>query len=360
LVLCALALTVPGWTAGRADSPTPAPVTGRLLLLENEHTLEGTIERQGDQYRVRRSVGELWIPSDQVLHLCNNYAEAYTFLRSRANLRDADEHLRLAHWCQMHGLRPQALQEAREAVALRPEHAESRRLLRNLERLVTSPPTAAAAHSVDEPDGNLPPPPVDNESLSIFITRVQPILMNACANCHATGRGGDFKLVRTYDHSLTNRRSALQNLTAVLAQVNKDRPTTSRLLVKAVSVHGEMAQPVFKSHETSACRTLEEWVRSTVEHNPQLRDGSPAPAPATVVSTGTRPTVEFASAKTESKPAEPAPQKPSAPVAPAPPPAPVKPTEAATPTLTEPVDAYDPAIFNQQAHPSKKVETGKQ
>jgi hypothetical protein len=353
-VVLALAVAAPAWWDARAESPTPA--TGRLLLLENEHTLEGVIDRLGDQYRVRRSVGELWVPGANVLCLCNSYAEAYTFLRGRANLRDADEHLRLAHWCQLHGLRPQALQEAREAAALRPEDAECRRLVQNLERLVASPPATAAAHPAEEPDSTPLPPPVDNESLSTFITRVEPILMNACANCHATGRGGDFKLVRTYDHSLANRRAAAQNLSAVLAQVNKDKPQASRLLIMAVSVHGEMAKPIFKSHETPACRTLEDWVRSTVEHNPQLRAAAPAPP----VAEEAHRTGEFAVAKSGIKPAEPAiapspaPEKPAAAVAPTPGPETAKTTVAPAPATTEPADAYDPAIFNQQAHPSKK------
>ena len=45
--------------------------------------------------------------------------EAFAYLRTRANLRDPDEHLRLAYWCQLHGLRKHALEEAKEAVNLR-------------------------------------------------------------------------------------------------------------------------------------------------------------------------------------------------------------------------------------------------
>ena len=72
------------WLTGQATEPAPVRATGRVLILENERTLEGDIERQGDQYRVRRSIGETWVPGTKVLRLCDNNEEAYLYLRSRA------------------------------------------------------------------------------------------------------------------------------------------------------------------------------------------------------------------------------------------------------------------------------------
>ena len=44
------------------------------------------------------------------------------------------------------------------------------------------------------------------DALCAFNTRVQPVLMNACANCHTTGKGGSFKLTRAAaDSPLTSR-----------------------------------------------------------------------------------------------------------------------------------------------------------
>ena len=56
-----------------ADSPTPAdrrPAHGKVLVLENDQTLAGDIERAGDLYRVRRLIGETTVPADRVLRLC--------------------------------------------------------------------------------------------------------------------------------------------------------------------------------------------------------------------------------------------------------------------------------------------------
>jgi len=151
-----LAVTLGGLALRAVDSPEP-PTTGHVLILENGRTLQGDIERQGSQYCIRRSLGETaiggssfptdhqarlagsgvaetWIPADQVTRLCASLEEAYDYLRRQANLRDPDERMRLARWCQQHQLPEQALAEVTAAVELRPHNAEYRRLLQSLQR----------------------------------------------------------------------------------------------------------------------------------------------------------------------------------------------------------------------------------
>jgi hypothetical protein len=316
-------------------------------VLDNERTLEGDIERVGDRYRVRRSVGELWVPGENVLRLCANLEEAYRFLRGRANLRDADEHLRLANWCMCHGLRPQALAEVREAVELRPGHAASRRMLHNLERSANLTATVAT-HAPEEPEPAVSPPPVNSESLSQFVTRVQPTLMNACGNCHATGRGGAFKLTRAYEIGLGSRKITYQNLAATLAQVDVARVSASPLLQKAVSIHGDMAQPPFKNREAAAYRTLEDWVTKTIAENEELRERSgtvaQAPPAAHTVPVETTPAAfDNHAARPSTVKAVPAAATETQAKAPAP--------AAQAQDPAAPVDPFDPIIFNRQMHP---------
>src|SRR5947209_8520781 len=74
--LCALALLVPGrFPAWAADPVTPLKA-GRVLVLENARILEGDIERVGDQYRIRRTIGETWLPADKAQCLCADLEEA--------------------------------------------------------------------------------------------------------------------------------------------------------------------------------------------------------------------------------------------------------------------------------------------
>lgn len=330
------AFVLPLWTAGRAADPVVAPTEkGRVLLLRNERVLEGDVERVGSQYRVKRQLGETWVPAAQVLHLCADFDAALAFLRGRANLRDPDERLRLAQWCHLYGLSRQAIAEVEAAVHLRPEHRESRRLLEHLQQ------TAARATAPQEPTASaepetvdLPSVELDAEAIAHFSTRVQPILMNACANCHATGRGGSFKLTRVYSEHSLNRKTVQQNLASVLAQVNPQRPLGSPLLTKSVTAHGELVQAPLKGRQAVPYRTLEDWVRRTIETSPQMQEPG-------------RPTNEQPPPPTETPFAEDR--------VGASPPAPVVPMPAAKPPIEPepslPVDPFDPVEFNRQKHP---------
>ena len=328
-----------------ADAPPAdaAPTRGRVLVLENEQTLCGDVEKVGDLYHVRRLIGETAVPADRVLRLCGDMEEAYAFVRGRANLTDPDEHLRLAEWCRLNGLHEQAVAEVQAAVDLRPDHAPSRRLLAYLQE--SKPSQAASQPAHDESAADAPNGSVDltEEALGQFATKVQPILMNACANCHANGRGGAFKLTRIYDSAVLNRKTMQQNLAAVLAEVNLGQPQNSPLLCKAVSVHGPLEQAPLKNRQAGAYRTLEEWVKNTLADNPQLLDASPAraaaPAPpaAPAPSPGVRPTAfsdQTTPGKAENPPA----------LAPAP---------AAAHEPAEPPDPYGPDAFNRQFHADK-------
>jgi hypothetical protein len=333
------------------------PSTGKVLVLEGDRTLEGDIERVGDQYRVRRTVGETWLPASRVLRLCADNADALNYLRSRTNLDDPDERLCLAQWCVDHGMQEQALAEVQAAIQMRPGHAASMHLLERLKKQpVATPAPAPVLPPGDEVDS---PAPVDltAEALAQFTTKVQPILMNACAGCHAAGRGGSFKLTRLGDGFTRNRKTIQQNLAAVIAYVNPQEPQNSRLLTKAVSIHGDMDKaPPLPNRQAPAYRTLEEWVRRTMENNPQIRDHvvaleAPTPQPEPKL-----PSDGFAS---EQRPGTtpaatdeaPTPNATGQPSAIAPPKAPRNPDEK--PSAAQPVDPYDPDEFNRQEHPDR-------
>jgi hypothetical protein len=335
----------------------PSPSRGRVLILKNEHTLEGDVERVGDRYRVRRSGGETWVPSNEALGVAASLPDAYSFLRARANVDDADERLRLANWCRLHGLREQAMAELRAAEQLRPDDIHTKRLMQYLkqEASALAGPKPVAPKIEPRTSDSLPSVEVTTECLSLFATRVQPILMNTCASCHATGRGGKFRLTQVYDDSPGNRRTLEQNLAAVLAEINLGQPEASRLLTKAVSDHAHTGQAPIKDRKDPPYRTLEKWVKLTVESNPQLRDSQPA-SEKSVPSTASEKRPAAVESKTtwgaDSRPPE------SVGVPTTPGPVPVSRTTPASPPSpppATPADPYDPEPFNQQAHP----ETGK-
>jgi hypothetical protein len=271
--LCGLAVLLPAWGILWATDAVTTRTTGRVLVLVNERTLEGEIQREGDEYCVRRTSGEVWVPASKVLCLCASWDEAYGYLRTQANLRDPDERMRLGRWCQLHGLRKQALIEVNAAADLRPEDPEAHRLQRLLRRAVaisSQQEPEAAPQPVAALPASLPPVDISQESMTAFIGQVQPILMNACASCHATNRGGEFKLMRSYHGGMLNQRATQYNLSAVMAQIDVNRPRISPLLVKAISSHGHTNQAPLRGRQTPAFQHLEEWVETTLADNPQL------------------------------------------------------------------------------------------
>jgi hypothetical protein len=340
----ALLLAAPVLNSVYAADPVPPRSSGHVLLLDSERVIEGDIDRDGDQYRVRRNVGETRVPSSNVLQLCHNLEEAYDFLRARANLRDGDERMRLARWCHLHNLRQQALAEARAACELRPQSPECRRLRDNLERaaVVMGPPSPA--QNPAPADLSSPPPiEVNSDSMGWFATRVQPILMNTCATCHVPAKGGNFRLTRCYEDGMVNRRATQQNLASVLAQINVQHWESSPFLTKAVSVHGEASQPPIKNRDSKAYKALEEWIRTTLVNNPQLRDRPTALAAVSL--SQSEPRTEAQPHKAESVFAELAPPPNKAREGTG-----TSPSPSAGADPKPPVDPFDPAIFNQQQH----------
>jgi len=337
--LIPLLLSAAAFTAPAAPSPADmGPTRGKVIILENEQPLVGDIERVGDAYRVRRLIGETTVPADRVLRLCADMDEAFRFVRGRANLSDPDERLRLAEWCRLNGLHEQAVAEVKAAVQLRPDHVPSRRLLSYLQE--SGPIKQASPKEAEEAAANARVSiDLTEEALGQFAVRVQPILMNACANCHANGRGGAFKLTRSYNSAVLNRKTLQQNLAAVLGEVNLVQPQNSLLLSKAVSVHGSQEQAPIKNRQAAAYQQLEYWVWATLADNPQLRDeavqNAAAAAPASAQATS-----PFAEVRT------PASDKPRAAVEAVGKPAPAK-------EAPEPPDPYSPDDFNRQFHSEK-------
>jgi hypothetical protein len=342
LLLLLVAIPAGSLTAAPPDTPT----SGKFLVLRNGRTLEGDIQLVDDLnsasvYRVRRNGGETLIPANQVLRLFPDTEAAYQFLRTKENLKDPDARLQLARWCLEFNLRKQAEEEASVALVLRPGDPEIKELLQRIQQppAVASQPPVKPAPAPEEP-----PVAIDMtaEALGQFTHKVQPILINACASCHAAGRSGSFILKRPSDVPLLNHQANQHNLAAVLGQINYVQLAASPLLTKAVTVHGGSDQAALKGGRQSIpYQTLEEWLRMTIATNPQLSQHAgitavPPPPPAP-----TQHPSAFAAAKTVAAP----PTVGELSVAPPPP------SPAAKPMESTSGDPFDPSEFNRQAHP---------
>lgn len=318
----AAALIVAGLVAaGKAEPPA---VT--VLLLDNQQVLSGCVEKTGDQFRVRREGGETLVPAGRVLAACADINAAYDFLRAKLPVDDPDARLRLARWCDANGLRADAAAEAKRAADLAPNRAVIQATYKQLQRKadLPTPPTAPAVLPASILSAPAEPVDCSAEAFKKFATKVQPILMNTCASCHAGDHAGKFRLERAYADGAAGRAAVQRNLTAATALVDRAKPGESPLLRQATTAHGGAAVPPLRDRGLPAFKQLEEWVKLSVG------DITPAAEPV-----ATPPTVV-----TTSVPAPPAEEK-SGFAAPA----------AKKDEPTGPKDEFDPAIFNQQHHP---------
>jgi hypothetical protein len=337
-------LIVPALVAGvgyclHAQDAADKPATGKVLLLRNGHVMEGDIEKVGTQMHVRRGASEVWIAADLSARLCPDWDDAYLFMQTLIKADSAGDHVKLARWCNMHQMNDKALAQAKIALELQPEHPGARQIVTLLERTMRAPAVKSAPVSAAVP-ASVPVKSaeapffvdVTAETSIAFTTKVQPILMNTCANCHANGSGGKFVLERVSEGG--QKVATQRNLAAVLSFIDMDRPSISPLLVKAVSPHGATTPPI-KDRSAKPFVALKDWLDLTIAKNPQLKDYHAAKkgAPA---KTNQEPKSSFGTHQSSAAPA----QREI-----------VVSVQQTHESQTPREDEFDPRIFNDWAHP---------
>ncbi len=246
---------------------------GKVLLLKSGHAMEGDIEKVGTQLCVRRGKSEVWIAEDKALRLCTDWDDAFAFVFAQIKGDDAGDRVRLARWCHLHRLNEKALEQARIAVEIQPNHADAKQIVRLLERALKEPapaPRPVVPIVSAQPAEATPTVDVSFETTVAYSTKVQPILMNLCATCHANGAGGKFRLERV---SESNQKGSTQrNLAAVLTYVDLDHPAISPLLVMAITKHGDAPAAPIRDRSAKPLQSMQQWIEQTVAKNPQLKD----------------------------------------------------------------------------------------
>jgi hypothetical protein len=317
LVLWATCLTLCHMLATRAfaaaDPPQlPAEPRGQIVILANDNTLTGKVDKIEGGYRLRSSRGESILPDHQVLRVCDTLDQAYTWLKSRANLRDPHERLRLARWCAAQGLTAEARAEAQAALDLAPRSESARHLLRQLDDTADVPPNTPAVDRSSEHLSRERKGAEARESLTCvggsnadargaeqavalakplegwekvltkaatkeFTLRIQPIVLNGCGTgaCHGgeDSRGG-FLLKRPPSEAAHLPNLTRHNLAQTLALINRQNAGQSPLLKKALEPHGGAARAPLASPDNPAYRTLASWVHHLAP--PALEAGAPA------------------------------------------------------------------------------------
>src|SRR5205823_2222132 len=98
------------------------------------------------------------------------------------------------------------------------------------------------------------------EAFKRFATKVQPVLMNTCASCHAGAHASKFRLERVYSDSQNARLGTQRNLAAAMALIDRAKPAASPLLQLATTAHGGAAVPPLRDRVVPAFKQLDDWV----------------------------------------------------------------------------------------------------
>ncbi len=293
----------------RPGKETPPRSVLHVAVLANETTLTGVIDRVGDEYRIQNGSGETLLPAKDVLKVCESLDQAYEYLRSRANLRDPDERVRLARWCLRNNLFESARDETNSALTMNPRHRDASDLLKRIQakaaeyertQVGASEPQPAPSPSPDEGSaddagGNaksivgtasLEPRTVSAreryspETLQSFVRRVQPVLLNGCGagHCHGGVKNGGYELLRPANGGGITAATSRQNLMNTLALLNEDFPEQSPLLTKSLERHGGGSRPPLGSKDSATYAALDAWVKQVAPPKPrELGFGSPEP-----------------------------------------------------------------------------------
>lgn len=283
-----------------------------VLLLRSGRVIKGKIFRGGDEYRVQRSRGEMFVPEDAVHFACRDMKDAYQKQKAELPKLSAAERVILARWCISYNLLEEAQQELRDALILEPSRIQSRRMLKKLDdvlghtanpsdkistsRTRGSNPNQTTAVQEVESLGGLSP-----EDAKQFVRRIQPLLMNNCGNarCHGSASENDFQITPVKFGRVASRHAAERNLAATLKFIDFDKPYQSQLLAVPKGNHGGGKSPFQGRAGRTQLRKLREWVLRVTEEKTnrrlatrivdrRVRDKIRTRNPTTTISTGDR------------------------------------------------------------------------
>jgi hypothetical protein len=335
--IASLALVVAIVAFAAAEAPKP-----RVVVLDDGTLLEGDVESFDKLVRVTPAKGSARIvTTGQVAFVGESKSAAYDYISGAIDGKTAIGARQLATWCEKVGLPDKALIHAKTLAGLAPNDTGVREWIARLEKQTTTKPVA------DRPkpaSAAVPPASIELASGAAvaFANRIQPILSNQCASCHAAkDYTGPFKLNRTTE-GYANPEIAAANLKIVSAQLRAENPTDSPILKYALAAHGGLKRPSFLNRDAAAYRHLETWV---LESLPKVN------APTGFA----KPQPRFESSpEPKREPAEAPPMLPGAVVgelgrpAPGPVPPTVPPAPAASPAPPGNArDPFDPASFNR-------------
>lgn len=116
------------------------------------------------------------------------------------------------------------------------------------------------AVSLGQPRNPPAEPKFNSEAGKVFAAKVQPILTNRCANCHARPDHASGYRLRPIEPGINDPQGAEENLKATARWISPANPHASPLLKYANTAHGSAAAEPPLPGEHVAYKNLELWV----------------------------------------------------------------------------------------------------
>ncbi len=300
-----------------AQSQKPNGKLSSLVVLQNKNVLEGIVRADFEKTVIETLSGSrIIVPTEQVAMVCENYNEAFEYLRSQIDGEDFASQAELVPWCirfkqfdqaqrlidrlQFTRISPQTLDDLSRQLSFARDRTEKTRLAAASPTRPNAPFDAPPFANV-RPEGdqiNVVDPmiqkanfetldidapkatPVSENSLttvpihtlektldhvpefgrSSFKRVVEPILVKNCAAAGCHNRQQKSLPLLELGHGLSvPKRMSQQNLFQVMHFVGDGQPQNSLLIQQSLTAHHTQKQAAFKP-ESREHLILQEWV----------------------------------------------------------------------------------------------------
>ncbi|QDT52968.1 hypothetical protein Pan44_09820 [Caulifigura coniformis] len=298
----ATAGTGPSLVEKRIEPPAEFAGEDGVLALLDGRVVFGKITPAPGGYLVKRTgAPDEMIPTFLVQTASDSLTGCYENLRDAIRTPRPDDHLELAQWCIRQRLLNEAKTELLAVLKLDPNRREARDLMVKLEEATSPRPRnrQSEAAPARTGDGFLDSSGRTTEGLgpentSLFVRRIQPILVSKCGNaaCHGGNLGGEFHVANIRRASSSGRMTTLENLRQVMSLVDHSNPADTRLL-SALSSPAHASVFAGTGGEVQRAK-IEEWIVGAAD-DIGLRPDAPVIAAGAPV--WTPETIELASAK---------------------------------------------------------------
>lgn len=257
-----------------------------VLLKDTGRVLAGKVLQRAGFYDIELAPNSrVSIPAEKVAQVAGSLEELYQTKNAGISQTSIGDHFQLTRWCLLNGLLPHAAEHYTIVARRNANHPRVKQLGIELEEqllldqafrdyLGMAPlPQPGDAPSVTAQSNPRPgqatvvtastfegSSALHPEIAKRFATRVEPILLNRCAQaaCHGVQGTSSLRLLEPYGRR--HAQTAADNLASALKQVPSDANQIAPLLHFATQAHGTQRAPAIAVSDAKLIQELQDWI----------------------------------------------------------------------------------------------------